>query len=136
MPRELQQKVVLCVQVNQEIPAEEGKWSRTNSTHLSNAESLENIGVKLQHLEGRQRADLMDLLRENASLFTDVPRRHKSVTHEVEVTDARPIKQSAYRVSPEKRELIRKEVEYLIENDLAEPSNSEWSSLCLLVKKS
>ncbi|XP_069156441.1 uncharacterized protein [Procambarus clarkii] len=136
MPRELQQKVVLCVQVNQKIPAEEEKWSRADGTHLSNAESLENIEVKLQHLEGRQRADLTDLLRENASLFTDVPRRHKSVTHEVEVRDARSIKQSAYRVSPEKRELMRKKVDYLLENELAKPSNSEWSSPCLLVKKS
>ncbi|XP_069184718.1 uncharacterized protein [Procambarus clarkii] len=123
MSQDPQQKMILCMQVDQELPEEEEKWSRADGTRLSNSESLAKIEEKLQHLEGQQSVDLTNLLRENASLFTDVPRRHKSVTHEVEVRDARPDKQSAYRLSPEKRELMRMEVEYLLKNDLAEPSS-------------
>ncbi|XP_069184758.1 uncharacterized protein [Procambarus clarkii] len=97
MTRNPQQMMILCMQVDQGLPEEEGKWSRADGTRLTNSESLAKIEDKLQHLEGQQSVDLTNLLRENASLFTDVPRRHKSVTHEVEVRDARPVKQSAYR---------------------------------------
>ncbi|XP_069168027.1 uncharacterized protein [Procambarus clarkii] len=71
------QQMILCMQVDQELPEEEGKWSRADGTHLTNSESLAKIEDKLQHLEGQQSADLTNLLRENASLFTDVPRRHE-----------------------------------------------------------
>ncbi|XP_069167999.1 uncharacterized protein [Procambarus clarkii] len=127
---------VMCMRLNQELPEEEGKWAGADGTHLSNTESLRSIGEKLQHLKGKQRAELMTILRESEFIFTDVPRRHTSVMHEIEVTGGRPFKQSAYWVSPEKRELMRKEVEYFLANDLAEPSNIEWSSPCLLVRNS
>lgn len=45
-----------------------------------------------------------------------------------------PIKQAPYRLNPKKRELLSKEVD-LLENNLAEPSNSEWASPCILVPK-
>ena len=35
-----------------------------------------------------------------------------------------PIKQRAYRVNPAKRECIRKEVEYMLQNGIVEPSQS------------
>lgn len=129
-------RTVMCMRLNQELPEEEGKWAQADGTHLSNTESLGSIRKKLQHLKGKQKAELMIILRENESIFTNVPRRHRSVMHEIEVRGGRPIKQSAYWVSLEKRELMRKDVEYLLANDLAEPSNSEWSSSCLLVRKS
>ena len=76
------------------------------------------------------------MLNRNKSLFTDVPRRYRGMVHEVNVGKAEPVKQHPYRVSPEKAEAMKKEVEYLLANDLAEVSESDWSSPCLLVKKS
>lgn len=43
--------------------------------------------------------------------------------------------QHAYRVNPTKRVLMHSEVKYLLENGLAIPSSSAWSSPCLLVPK-
>lgn len=40
-----------------------------------------------------------------------------------------------YRMSPDKREQLDKEVQYMLENNIAEPSNSSWASPCLLVGK-
>ena len=54
------------------------------------------------------------------------------IMHDVDVGDATPIKQHPYGVNPQKREIMRREVEYMLENGLIEP----WSSPCVLVPKS
>ena len=38
-------------------------------------------------------------------------------------------------MNPFKKEYLQKEIEYLLENDFIEPSNSSWSSTCVLVPK-
>ncbi len=52
------------------------------------------------------------------------------VVHDVDVGKAETINQHPYRVNPRKREIMRKEVKYILENDLFEPSENSWSSLC------
>ena len=54
------------------------------------------------------------------------------ITQDVEVGDAAPIKQHPYRLNPSKQEHLNKEINYLPENDLIQPS---WSSPCVLVPK-
>ncbi len=56
--------------------------------------------------------------------------------HDIEVADAKPIKQRFYRVSPEKRKLMNTEIQYMLKHGIAEPSSSAWESLCVLVPKS
>ncbi len=56
--------------------------------------------------------------------------------HDIDVGDHRPVKQNAYRINPVKREIMKKETQYLIEHGLAVPSSSPWCSPCLLVPKS
>ena len=51
----------------------------------------------------------------------------------MDVGDSAPIKQHPYRVSPMKKELLDKEVEYMLKNDIIEESQSNWSSPCILV---
>lgn len=53
-----------------------------------------------------------------------------------DIGDAKPIKQRFYRVSEEKRLQLETEVQYMLDNGIAEPCCSNWASLCLLVKKS
>ena len=38
-------------------------------------------------------------------------------------------------MSPVKKECLKDEIQYLLENDFIEPSNSDWSSPCILVPK-
>ena len=77
--------------------------------------------------------------------FPDAPGRTTAAIHDVDVGEAIPIKQHAYRVNPVKREYnIRKEVEYIyiyiyiyiymLKNGIMEPSQSQWSSPCVLVQ--
>ena len=53
----------------------------------------------------------------------------------MDVGDSAPIKQHPYRVSPMKKELLDKEVQYMLKNDIIEGSKSNSSSPCILVPK-
>ena len=55
--------------------------------------------------------------------------------HDVEVGNATPIKQHPYRVNLLKLEVMRQDIVYMLQKDLIEISNSEWSSPCILATK-
>lgn len=77
------------------------------------------------------------LIQSFTQLFNDVPQPCSLVTCKIQLLpDACPIKQNPYRISPSKREWMKKEIKFLLENNLIEPSDSEWASPCVLVPKS
>ena len=45
------------------------------------------------------------------------------------------MKQNPYRMNPVKQQYLKEEVQYLLDNDFIKPSQSEWSSPCILVPK-
>ena len=90
---------------------------------------------KLSHLSQSQQQQVSSLILEFVDLFPDTPGRTPCVHHDVDVIDATPIKQHPYRVNPVKLKYLRKEVEYMLDNAIIEPSSSEWSSPCVLVPK-
>ena len=103
---------------------------------LQNSEILKNLPDYLRHLDSLAQADICALVENNPTLFSDIPTRTTVLCHDVDVGKHVPIKQHAYRVNPVKRAIFKKEVDYLLENGLAIPSSSPWSSPCLLVPKS
>ncbi|KAL0153020.1 hypothetical protein M9458_051619 [Cirrhinus mrigala] len=107
----------------------------TSSVRLNNSEVLSDLNSYLLHLSDVQRADVVKLINSFLCLFSDVPTQTNVVKHDIEVHDHPPIKQNACRVNPTKRKIIESEVKYLVENGLAVPSSSAWSSPCLLVPK-
>lgn len=119
---------------NEEKWAEE-KLSRCEGMVLENSAVLGNLADKIGHLELEKKKKLEEIIEKYESLFPDTPRKTNVVVHDVEVEDATPIKQHPYRVNPKKREIMRKEVQYMLDNDLIEPSESPWSSPCVLVPK-
>lgn len=102
---------------------------------LGNSEILANLDSYLSHLDPKERADVSSLLCEFESIFSDVPSETNVLEHDIDVGLAQPIKQHAYRVNPAKRVLLRNEVEYMVKHGIAEPSDSSWSSPCILVPK-
>lgn len=103
---------------------------------LKNSEFLSTINDQLSYLSVPQRQDIIDLLRTYTSVLGDVPTCTSVLRHDIDVGDASPIRQHVYRCSPAKREAMRTEVEYLVENGFAKPSCSPWSSPCVMVPKS
>ena len=107
----------------------------SGTAKLNNSEILRNIDSKLAHLTQSQQQDLKELFSEYKQLFSDVPLRTDTIIHDVDVGDAQPIKQHPYRLNPQKEEYLKNEVQYPLDNDFIEPSQSNWSSPCLLVLK-
>lgn len=102
---------------------------------LKNSVILQNLPNTLPYLTVCQRKELLQLITRYPSLFADVPGRTSVLTHDIDVGDSLPVKQHAYRVNPNKRVIMKEEVEYMIRHDIAVPSQSPWSSPCLLVPK-
>ena len=55
--------------------------------------------------------------------------------HKIDTGDAKPIRQRFYRTNPKQRAEIDRQVQEMLKNNIIEPSNSEWSSPVVLVKK-
>ncbi|XP_071061702.1 uncharacterized protein [Pseudochaenichthys georgianus] len=103
---------------------------------LSNTEVLADLPNYLSHLPDIQGSDIQKLIFDFACLFNDTPSQTSVLAHDVVLTNPSPIKQRAYRVNPVKREVMKREVEYLLKNGFARPSSSPWSSPCVLDTKS
>ena len=102
---------------------------------LLNSELLQSLHSHLSYLEDSKQIDVIDLVTEFTCLFSDVPSRTTAIEHDIDVGSARPIKQHPYRVNAVKRDVMKKEVDYLVDNGLATASASPWSSPCILIPK-
>ena len=102
---------------------------------LQNSDVLSNLDDKLNHLSEQQRAQVTSLLHDYSHLFSDNPTKTTLIYHDVDVGNASPIKQNPYRMNPIKMKHLRDEIAYMLEHDIIEPSDSEWSSPCILVPK-
>lgn len=102
---------------------------------LCNSDVLSNLDSKLKHLSPTQASDVMHLLQDNQGLFGDVPRLCPLLPHDVDVQGAAPIRQAPYRLSAQKKDFLRKEVERLQQQGLIRPSLSPWASPVVLVPK-
>lgn len=74
---------------------------------LKNSDILNNIDAKLQHVSREERNQLKYLIREYEHLFPDVPGRTEAIYHDVEVDNAKPVKQHPYRINPLKYEHMK-----------------------------
>jgi hypothetical protein len=88
----------------------------------------------MAHLTFDQREKLKNLVFSFKNIFPDVPNKTTAACHDVDIGDAAPIKQHPYRLNLLKREVMRNEIQYTLDNDSIEPS--DWSSPSLLVPKS
>ena len=102
---------------------------------LQNSQILNDLGTKLSQLPSVQRKELAEVINQYREVVPDAPNKTNIMEHDVDVGDFAPIKQHPYRVSPMKKELLDKEVQYMLKNDIIEESQSNWSSPCILLPK-
>jgi len=57
------------------------------------------------------------------------------VKHRIDTGDAKPIKARPSRMAPKERDLINEEIDRLVTEGIVRPSQSEWSSNIVLVRK-
>ena len=96
---------------------------------------FQQLDSKLDHLLPDQKQEIAEIIKQYKDLFPDVPNKTHIACHDVDVGDAAPIKQHPYRLSPHKVEHLQKEIQHMLDNGIIEPSNSSWSSPCILVPK-
>ena len=72
---------------------------------------------------------------EYENLFPDLPTRTGKIYHDVNVEGSKPVKQYPYRMNPMKLQYLREEIKYLLDNDFMKPSQSHFTSPCILVPK-
>lgn len=78
----------------------------------------------------------MSLISEFSILFSDAPTQTHLIEHDIDVGEAKPIRQCFYRVSLDKQHYIKSKMKYMLEHNITKPSSSSWASPCLLVGKS
>lgn len=133
--------ITLCATRVQPVSVDEADEKSANfpSHHdsLSNSYILNNLSQYIE-LSSQQLSDLAIMFSQYPSVISDTPGYCTYLYHDVKLvaTCQSPIRQSPYRLNPMKREIMEKEVTYLLNNNLAEPSMSPWPSSCLLVSKS
>lgn len=103
---------------------------------LKNSQTLQNLSPLVDHLDCGKRDELVALIRSYPALFSDTLSQTHLIEHDIDIGEAKPIKQKFYRVSEEKKQQLETEVQYMLENKIAEPCSSNWASPCLLVRKS
>ena len=102
---------------------------------FSNSDVLANIEKKVSHLSPEQKVEIVSVIFGNRQLFSDTPGRTDLVDHDIDTGDNRSVKQHPYRANPFKMKILQDEIDYMMTNDIIEPSSSSWSSPCLLVPK-
>ncbi|XP_032434188.1 uncharacterized protein LOC116729628 [Xiphophorus hellerii] len=93
----------------------------------------ESAPLKEDVTQHAEKEDVTGLIQLYPALFGDVPSRTSVLEHDIDVGDASPIKQHPYRCPPVKREMMKTEVQYLVENGLA--IQSPQASLTLNLAK-
>ena len=71
-----------------------------SKVRLNNSAVLASLKNKLSHLSANEVSELEHLIMDNTLLSPDTPTRTSVLCHDVDVGDANPVKQHAYRVNP------------------------------------
>jgi hypothetical protein len=85
-----------------------------------------------------QRKSLKELLNRHASLFVSAVEDLGTCNVaelDIDVQGHPPIRQRPYRVAPHQRQVIKEEIDKMLDKKIVEKSSSPWSSPIVLVKK-
>ena len=121
----------------EEVDCEQMNFHKTDPTcsTLQNSDIFKDLYKKVSHLDQTQRDNLKMSILKYEHLFPDIPARTDQIYHDVDIEGLKPIKQHPYRTNPMKLLYLREEIQYFLDNDFIEPSQSECSSPCIPVRK-
>ncbi|KAJ8712243.1 hypothetical protein PYW07_005085 [Mythimna separata] len=111
-----------------------------NCEGCSQPQQLCSSSVGLRNDEGARlepdhRDRLSNLLMVNEDIFKPGGGPTSFAVHRIDTGDAVPISSPPYRVSPAKKEIIRQQLDKMLEEEVIEEAESEWASPVVLVPK-
>ena len=99
-----------------------------------NVNKKENF--KTGELTEEQKNQFEGLMERNMDIFENGSLGRTVVTkHKIDSGTTKPIKQSAYRIGPKEKQIIKEEVEKMLKEGVIRKSKSPWTSPVVLVKK-
>lgn len=87
------------------------------------------------NLSSEQLIQVQDLIAEYKDIFTDVPGTTWMEEHKMDLTTEDCVKQKPYPVPYSMREVVNKEIEYMLEQGIIEHTDSPYASPIVMVKK-
>ena len=82
-----------------------------------------------------QASELNQMLRGYQDILTDLPGRTLLGQHEIHLTSSDPVHQKPYPLPFALRQTINKEIDFMLDLGVIEPSNSPYSSPIVIVEK-
>ena len=86
-------------------------------------------------LNNQQKNSVENLLYQYQHVLTNKPGCTDLIQHKIELISEEPFRKRPYVIPHALRETMKKEIDDMLTNNIIEPSNSEYCSPCLLVKK-
>ena len=105
------------------------KCTETAATHLEHHES------ELAHLESKDRLKIQKLIKEFSTVLTPKLGLTNLIEYKINLSDNKVIRLHPYKLSPPKMEIMRNQINKLLEQEVIEPSTSPYSSPAFLVPK-
>jgi hypothetical protein len=124
---------VLDVEEDENIPSEEDK-DLLELPPVGGNETYRDVNIS-EDLPPSKINEVQKLLEEYADIFTDRPGETKLEHHNIQLMTDLPVRVKPYRMPYTTREIIRTEVEAMLEAGIIEPSNSAYGSPVVLVRK-
>ena len=91
------------------------------------------LGLRL--LEPSEAQRLHEFLAAELPASSEKPGVTSLTAHHIDVGDSAPIRQKPYHVTPAIRNIMWKEVDEMLKDGIVEPSQSDWASPVVMVKK-
>ena len=88
-----------------------------------------------EELTREQMKELQALLNNFSSVFSDKPGRTNMAEHSIITEQTIPVRRPPYRLPQAYKELVKTELDDMLENDIIETTSSEWASPIVMVKK-
>jgi len=115
-----------------------------NASEIAHIQKLEILAEKRDTLQQHSlKTDefhkLVDVIFRNKDLFATSMHDlvgTKVETMHIDTGDAKPVRKRAYRQSPEMQHVMEQLIDEMLAAKIIQPSESAWSSPCLLIKKS